>query len=78
MNAARVMGNSRDPLYVPELARAFRENTDDRVKRMSAWALGRIGGPEARVALAAFLHESEGTVEEEVQMALRQSSSSII
>lgn len=72
MNVARVMGNSRDQVYVPELIRAFRENTDDRVRRMSAWALGRIGGPEAGGALAGFLNDSEGLIKEEVQLALGQ------
>jgi epoxyqueuosine reductase len=70
MNVARAMGNSLDPGYVPDLIKAFRENDDERVKSMAAWALGRIGGERAREALADFLTKSEGAVKEEVEMAL--------
>lgn len=48
MNVARVMGNSRDPKFIPELARAFKENQDERVQSMAVWAIGRIGGDEAK------------------------------
>jgi len=51
MNAARAMGNTLDPCYVPELIRALQENEDERVRAMAAWALGRLGGAEARAAL---------------------------
>lgn len=51
MNAARAMGNSRDESYIEPLRQAFRENDDDRVLGMIAWALGRIGGEKARLAL---------------------------
>ncbi len=70
MNVARVMGNTLDPLSVPELVRAFRENDDERVRGMCAWALGRIGGEEARSALKDFLKESMGSVREEIELAL--------
>ena len=36
MNVARVMGNSRDDRYIPELVRAFEENSDERVRGMIA------------------------------------------
>jgi epoxyqueuosine reductase len=70
MNAARSMGNSLDARYVPDLIRAFRENGDERVKEMCAWALGRLGGDEARRALEGFLGESEGRVRDELERAL--------
>jgi epoxyqueuosine reductase len=70
MNVARVMGNSLDPLYVPELIRAIRENDDERVKRMCTWALGRIGGDEACSALREFHKESSGSVRGEIELAL--------
>ncbi|GAB6097230.1 4Fe-4S double cluster binding domain-containing protein [Desulfatiferula olefinivorans] len=54
MNVARVMGNSRDRAYLPDLIRAFDENTDDRVLGMIAWALGKLGGPDAVDALTRF------------------------
>ncbi len=70
MNAARAMGNSLDPRYVPELARGFSENGDDRVQSMCAWALGRIGGSDARVALEGLLPGAEGGVLQEIRDAL--------
>ncbi len=73
MNTARAMGNSLDPLYAPDLIRAFRENDDERVRGMAAWALGRIGGPEAKMALESFLGESAGGTEEEILHALGRS-----
>jgi len=42
MNVARVMGNSLDERYLPELDKAFTENQDPRVKEMIAWALEKI------------------------------------
>jgi len=70
MNAARSMGNSVDRTYVPDLIRAFRENGDERVRGMCAWALGRLGGDEARTALREFLEQSDGRIREEVERAL--------
>ncbi len=51
MNTARAMGNTRDPQYIPELLKAFAESNDMRVQSMCAWAIGRIGGRQARQAL---------------------------
>jgi epoxyqueuosine reductase len=59
MNVARVMGNSTDDKYTGDLARAFRENDDPRMKGMAAWALGKIGGQEAKSLLEGFA-EKEG------------------
>jgi epoxyqueuosine reductase len=70
MNVARVMGNTVDEGYVPDLVKAFEENGDERVKGMVAWALGRIGGRSARCALDRFRSGSEGIVREEIEMAL--------
>ena len=72
MNAARSMGNSLDARYVPDLIRAFQKNGDERVKGMCAWALGRLGGEEAKAALEGFLDQSEGRVQEEVKQAFEQ------
>lgn len=71
MNVARVMGNTLDPKFVPELIKAFKENKDKRVKSMIAWALGRIGGLEAKEALESFFVSSEGQIKEEVEEALK-------
>lgn len=70
MNVARAMGNTLDPKYIPALIQAFSKNQDERVKGMTAWALGRIGGAKAKTALEEFLSKSEGVVYEEVSEAL--------
>jgi epoxyqueuosine reductase len=74
MNVARVMGNTLDRMYVAELCRAFKENEDERVRSMCAWALGRIGGPEAREALSAFLGQAQGQAALEIKEALISNS----
>ena len=74
MNVARAMGNTRDEVYVPELAEEYRREEDERVKAMAAWALGRIGGPEARQCLDRFLPQSAGLVREEIIAALDASA----
>lgn len=70
MNVARVMGNTLDQKYVSELIKAFKENDDDRVHGMIAWALGRLGGEEAKNALESFRPESKGIAREEIELAL--------
>jgi epoxyqueuosine reductase len=70
MNVARVLGNSRDERYLPELIRAFSENSDERTRGMIAWALGHIGGIRAREVLEGFLSVNEGLVHEEIVTAL--------
>jgi epoxyqueuosine reductase len=72
------MGNSRNPVYVTDLIRAFQENFDERVKCMTVWALGRIGGSRAKAALKKFLPESAGTVREENQQAIKASKNNIL
>ena len=57
--------------YVPDLARALEENEDARVRAMAAWALGRIGGPDARAHLEKAKGQCDGVVREEVLTALR-------
>ncbi len=70
MNAARAMGNSRHPDYVGELIRAFTENSDERVRCMIAWALGRIGNQEAISGLKRFDAMTDGIVRDEIKQAL--------
>ncbi len=72
MNAARAMGNSLNPAYDADLIRAFEENSDERVKSMIVWALGRIGNQEAIAALEQFSKASTGIVKEEIELAIRQ------
>jgi epoxyqueuosine reductase len=70
MNVARAMGNSRDESYVPDLIRAYDENDDARVRGMLAWALGRIGGRQAKDALERFFEGSDGAVRGEIEATL--------
>ncbi|TFH40910.1 MAG: epoxyqueuosine reductase, partial [Chrysiogenales bacterium] len=71
MNVARVMGNSTDEKYTSDLSRAFRENDDPRVKGMAAWALGKIGGAEAKSLLHGFMKEAgDDTIRDEIGHAL--------
>jgi len=70
MNVARAMGNSLDRSYVPDLIKAFRENDDERVQAMAAWALGRLGGTEAAEALKSFLNAANVPVKQEIEEAL--------
>jgi epoxyqueuosine reductase len=72
MNAARAMGNTLDDQFIPELANAFQENEDERVLGMIAWALGRIGGPQAKKTLSDALPKCEGLVKEEILAALEK------
>ncbi|MFW6414883.1 MAG: epoxyqueuosine reductase [Thermodesulfobacteriota bacterium] len=71
MNVARAMGNTCDRGYVSGLIRAFRENSDERVKGMIAWSLGKLGGKEAKEALSDFYSESSGLVREEIERAIK-------
>ena len=70
MNVARVMGNSLDDRYVPDLLHAFDENGDERVRGMIAWSLGRIGGSAAREFLKRSRISSDGLVRDEIDAAL--------
>jgi epoxyqueuosine reductase len=74
MNAARAMGNSLNPAYIADLIRAFNENSDERVKSMIAWALGRIGNKEAIAGLGQFSKDSKGIVKEEIEQAMASSA----
>ncbi len=69
-NAAIAMGNRRDPRYLDVLVAALTGGSP-LVRRHSAWALGRIGGPEALAALRAALGtEADAAVRGELQAAI--------
>ncbi|MBW2090978.1 MAG: epoxyqueuosine reductase [Deltaproteobacteria bacterium] len=70
MNAARALGNLGDRFYVPVLIESLNENADETVRGMSAWALGRLGGDQAKEALEMRLPKEEGLVKEEIALAL--------
>lgn len=73
MNTARAMGNSLDKRYIPDLARALREEDDPRVRAMAAWSLGRIGGKDAIEALRLSAGDASEIVREEVELSLKNS-----
>jgi epoxyqueuosine reductase len=69
-NAAVAMGNRREHRYVEPLAAALREGVP-LVRGHAAWALGRIGGDEARDALeTALAAEGDEAVRVEIRSAL--------
>jgi epoxyqueuosine reductase len=71
-NAAIALGNLGDPQYVPQLSAAL-EDPEPMVRGHAAWALGRIGGAQARQALAAGLgRETSLEAREELEAALAQ------
>ena len=72
-NAAVAVGNTGGRSDVPVLKRSL-SDVEPLVRSHSAWALGRIGGSEARKALAArMMIEEEEDVKTEIQEALNQS-----
>lgn len=69
-NAAMAMGNRGDGRYVVALARALEGGEAD-LRRTAAWALGRIGGKEARKCLEGALESEEApAVRAEIEAAL--------
>jgi epoxyqueuosine reductase len=70
-NAAVALGNSGDPRAVPPLARALARDPSPLVRLHAAWALGQLGGEEARRALTtASVADGEEEVREEARLAL--------
>jgi len=69
-NAAIAMGNTGDPSYVPELIREL-DHPEYVVRLHCAWALGKLGGEEARAALEKRLAaEDHEAVRTEIEQAL--------
>ncbi len=69
-NVAVAMGNSGDRAMVPHLARCLKEEPEPLVRGHAAWALGVLGGGEARAALEAARGDEDAFVRDEVQAAL--------
>jgi len=70
MNVARVMGNTNDRSFVPDLIQAFDDNNDERVQAMIAWALGKLGGKQAVTALEKFQSQARDEVLQEINEAI--------
>lgn len=69
-NAAVALGNSGDLRAVPALIGAMND-PEPLVRGHAAWALGRLGGDEARAAMEAALgREEDAEVREEIERAL--------
>ena len=70
-NAAIALGNSGNPAAVPVLARTIEAEIEPIVRSHAAWALGRLGGAQARSALeSAHSREIESLVKTEIESAL--------
>ena len=71
-NAAVAAGNRSDPAALPALRSTLLEDPEPLPRAHAAWALGQIGTPEAREALAASeQQEQDPAVRAEVSAALR-------
>jgi len=69
-NAAIALGNTRDPAFIGDLARAM-DAPDDVIRSYAAWALGQIGGQSAKAILERKLSlETEPAVKAEIKDAL--------
>jgi len=69
-NAAVALGNSNDPDMVPFLTEAM-DDPEELVRAHAAWALGQLGGREARLALETHrLHEGGARARDEIETAL--------
>jgi epoxyqueuosine reductase len=70
-NAAVALGNGLDRADVPALIVALEQDPSAQVRAHAAWALGRIGSPAARAALArAAEGQDDPAVREEIAAAL--------
>jgi epoxyqueuosine reductase len=70
-NSAVAAGNQGDPSRIPALRSLLMQAPDAMVRAHAAWALGRIGGTAAELALQeAAESESEVGVREEIRRAL--------
>lgn len=69
-NAAIALGNTRDPMFIPDLEKAM-ENSEALVRGYAAWALGRIGGSGARQILESGLaRETDDFAKREIETAV--------
>ncbi len=69
-NAAIALGNTGDPAFIPDLAQAM-QNPEELVRGYAAWALGKIGGVQARQVLEASLaRETAKSARREIEAAL--------
>ena len=73
-NVCVALGNIGDPAAVPALVRAL-AHREPLVRRHAAWALGRIGGADARRAMREVLDlEQDDDVRQEIDAAMAETS----
>jgi epoxyqueuosine reductase len=71
-NACVAAGNSGEPALVERLIQLL-EDVEPLVRGHATWALGRLGGSDARAALrGALSHEQDAGVREEIGFALEE------
>ena len=69
-NAAIALGNMGDTAFIPDLAQAM-QDSEEMVRGYAAWALGKIGGSQARQVLEASLaRETAESARREIEAAL--------
>ena len=69
-NAAIALGNTGDPTFIPDLAQAM-QDSEELVRSYSAWALGKIGGSQAKQILETSLaREPSEVVRREIEAAI--------
>ena len=71
-NAVVALGNYGDPQYVPLLADVLRSDPEEIVRSHAAWALGRIGTPEALQCLEQNRSDASPVVLAEIERALKR------
>ncbi|MFH1154779.1 MAG: HEAT repeat domain-containing protein [Pseudomonadota bacterium] len=64
INVVRVMGNSHDRRYVPDLVQAFQDDPDERVRAMAVWAFLNIIGQEAASIVSQDTKNSDHVIQE--------------
>lgn len=72
-NAAVALGNIGDPIDIPALSQTLESNRSIIVRMHAAWALGKIGGQEAKLALEKTLRRNpRPEVKREIVNAIRR------
>jgi epoxyqueuosine reductase len=72
-NAIIALGNYRDKSAIPALSELLKSDPRPEIRATTAWALGKIGGPEAKEAICrALTQEQEETVRKELNQADEQ------
>ncbi len=70
-NAAIALGNYGDSAYVPELVKALETQPEEIIRTSTAWALGKIGSPNAKAALDKYrTQDPSKMVRQEIETAL--------